>query len=426
MEFVFVAVAVGMFLTFLAGERNVNSVPLRWIGIAAMFFSLLLLPHQRTRPATRLVAMFTLWLALLATASLWAPIGARLNTVLPDILALACLVIIASIVISRLSSAGLQAIWWSTWVTAIVYTVFAVLEGTVGAQDRLSAFGGGPNVFVRVVSLGVVAAIYLTVSKGRWWTLIPAPALVGVAFLSGSRGGVVALFAALLLATAILLRARSRRTRYWTTFLLLLAIVIFWWLIWPRISNYVAERFGQQTLEAGYTSGRDVIISDTLELWTSHPTFGGGLDSYWSTYGYAYGYQHTHNFILGSLAEAGVISGLVLVWALAIGFNRSRSRGSADLNMSMVAATFVLTAGMFSGSWYDTRFLWLYLLLGYALIQSSHKPKIAGDSRFRVEPKRAPSLRASDLSSVRQQHSQTRPIQERRASEHHSPPQGIV
>src|SRR5690606_10876245 len=106
------------------------------------------------------------------------------------------------------------------------------------------------------------------------------------------------------------------------------------------------------------SSGRDVIYDQVLQLWAERSLLGTGIDGYWGMVGFRYGLQHPHNLIVQTFAEAGMVAGLVLLVALVVGLRAAFRLRGGRASMFGAAALLVLSSAMFSGTWYDSRFIW--------------------------------------------------------------------
>src|SRR5207248_146515 len=96
--------------------------------------------------------------------------------------------------------------------TGVLYALGGA-SGQWNLEERAAAFGGGPNIYVRVVGTGLLASIYFWAKSGNWWWMAASPILFLSALLSGSRGGMLGLVAAILLLTALVLPHTGRAWR---------------------------------------------------------------------------------------------------------------------------------------------------------------------------------------------------------------------
>ena len=160
--FVLILVAIGGRYTLdRAGFTTLGWVDLRVVGLLAGFIVLVvdLARRPRARRAYRpegwLVAVGLFFLYQIASG-LWAPPGARLGEKTLDIVLMAALTVAIYLYTLGDPAAAVRTTFLLFYVAAIVFAVGALLAGP-GVQGRYSAFGGGPNVFVRIQILGISA-----------------------------------------------------------------------------------------------------------------------------------------------------------------------------------------------------------------------------------------------------------------------------
>lgn len=312
---------------------------------------------------------FLLWCSWLALSAEWAPAGARTNEVLTDLLFLALLVILSWLVMSHLPSNSMNRVW--TWLvaTGAIYFILALLSGPDG-QGRFAAPGGGPNTFVRIMVIAAIAALYLISVEKRTWPLYLVPVFAVGAALSGSRGGLLSA-AIVFVFFAVPLTRRLGRAK--SVALLIVGLVgaiasTFWrdgYLV-----DFVQRRFIQQTFREGYSSGRDEISDQAWDMFTTSPVLGVGLDGYYPLQvGVDVVYQHPHNLVLSSLAEAGVVGGILLGVALIRLIARSVSTSmTPTTTFALACGLYFFGTSLFSGDYYDSRFTWFFL--GFSAISA--------------------------------------------------------
>ena len=316
--------------------------------------------HRAILPSAPLAWMVALlgWLAL---TGLWAVPGARVGAHLVDLLVLLVLAVGIALLNASSPDATARALLWCGYVGGVVYATAGLLLGETNVQGRLTAFGGGPNVFARVVGVGVVAAIVLVVLTRRRALLLAVPPLVVALLLSGSRGAVVA--GAACAFSFVLFFPRRCNGRGIAMLISVVALAVMAVATFaPAVLGLVQDRIAL-TL-AGDASGRGLLIEQAWTLFTQHPVRGAGLDAYWSIYGRTIELDYPHNLVL----EIGATGGVVALVLLA-GFGSSvltRARPRIDLpveRVGMVLLTvFMFVASMFSGDLYDSRFFWLFAI----------------------------------------------------------------
>lgn len=388
-----------VYVTFLAGDTVLAGISVRLFGLLCCVVGALLMQYAPVvHPGFSgrgggIVVWIISWLVLVGASSVWAPLGARVGTYLEDLVYLGLLVAILGLTISRLPDHTLCYVWVVLWVSGVVFAVTALLGiGALEGQDRLSALGSGPNVFVRVVGLGAIASIALVkINPSRYWvTMLSLPLLLQAAILSGSRGGVLALAVSGGLLIVLGLMGTSVQTKGRTIIgLVLLALLGYLW-IWPHVRTFVHSRY-VETVAEGYSSGRDVILDHSVSLFRENGFLGVGLDGYWGGVGYRTGHQHPHNLVLQTFLESGIFAGVALAVAMIVGFRAAVTWLQPTASLFGCAALLIGVAAMFSGTWYDSRFLWFFLLLGAESVRRSlaaHCPNGRRPQDFECEGRR--------------------------------------
>ena len=303
-----------------------------------------------------MVLLFTALIGVQLVSALWSPPGARLGKVAWDLLALLILVLAAAVLSAGDPARAARVLLVLMLGAAIVYTVGALLASPDG-QGRYSAFGGGPNVFVRVVCLGIIAAVTLARIRGGWLLLLPLPLLASGAVLSGSRGGLVSLVAAGV-AFVVLFPGRVR-VAYLIAVVALVTLSAWAVSILPdgASQEMAGDRYSVSGVQQGGFSSRPMLLARAWSLFADHPVSGAGLDSYHALSGLTY----PHNYLLGLAAESGVVA-VALFLAAAVRFWRDGRPWSAAPREQVgcaIAAIYIAVASNFSGDYYDTRFFWI-------------------------------------------------------------------
>jgi len=236
--------------------------------------------------------------------------------------------------------------------------VIAIVGGL--GSSRLAILGGGPNVFGRNMGLLCTIGLFNAIARGavgRW--AIVSPVAAALVVLSGSRGAMVATAVAI---ASLLFMGRhglSRRLLAVGIFVSLSLLVVSYTELGVSVVESFSARVLQQVLAEGSVSSRDRIFSTALELGLASPVVGQGLGSF----GEMTPWPYAHNMFFDAFAETGVIGLLLLVGALAHGGGtllRYRSR-----QVSPATAAFILlgVASQFSGGLYDSRGVYVFLLL---------------------------------------------------------------
>jgi O-antigen ligase len=130
-------------------------------------------------------------------------------------------------------------------------------------------------------------------------------------------------------------------------------------LVTFALSNINAT--GGDASSAGiYLADRDTIFLTAWEGFSSNIVGGIGIGTYVGPFGELY----PHNIALSFAVDGGIVSlvGFVLVvmWPIA----RILRTKDAWAIGALSAGLFFLVASLFSGTYYDARFVWVFLLLG--------------------------------------------------------------
>jgi len=234
-------------------------------------------------------------------------------------------------------------------------------------EGRLSAFTGGANVFVRVMASGVLASVYLYLTRRRSVFLLAIPALLIGAMLSGSRGGVIALVVALIPTAYAYLRRTAAAGVVLQVGLVAIAGIVTVLLIGEDVVGYVSERYIQLTLGERYTSDRGDIFRAAIDVFRDHPGWGAGLRGFYAEIGRVRDWEYPHNLPLTIAAEGGLIGLALLGWALKspLALTLQKRRG-VEVRFALLLGWYYFTASLFSGSTYDARFMWV--MFGLALL----------------------------------------------------------
>lgn len=133
----------------------------------------------------------------------------------------------------------------------------------------------------------------------------------------------------------------------------------------------VVDRF-TVLAEAGDSSQRLRLFSSALQMWLTSPAnflFGGGIGAYPQFIGETEAGWYPHNFILESLAEGGLVAGLLLLWICIEFVAKLRRLGNRNASIEDVffgaLAVYALISYQFMGGlqtlWIPTFFVALFL-----------------------------------------------------------------
>ncbi|WP_206445692.1 O-antigen ligase family protein [Agrococcus sp. KRD186] len=382
------ALLFGLYVALLAGrftlDRISSSLPaldlrlaaIYAIGLAWMWWFAVAHRYVKTRLPHTSIAFFLAWLSWMAMSAGWAPAGARTADNLLDLGLLAGFLLLGFHLMAALPAQVVARLWtWVFW-TGVIYFAAAMLEGP-GAQGRYSAFGGGPNVFVRIMLLAAIAALFLTASRKKSWPLFAVPLFAVGAALSGSRGGLLsaAIVVVLFLIPIVQRLGGKRFLRFGLAAGVVAAIAAA--SDGGAIFRFVQDRYIQQTIVEGYTSGRTSIFEQILVLYNQNPVGGVGLDGYYALQPRGSVFEYPHNLLLATAGEGGSIGAALLIGTLAafaIAATRVRPMQPAAFT-ALLAGAYLLFASMFSGDYYDSRFMWFFLAVA-ATVTTSQRDHI--------------------------------------------------
>ena len=364
----------GRFSLDRAGLLDLAWVDLRVIGLVVALVLLAVdLARRPPRPAAAgrregwLVAAMLFFLFQIASG-LWAPPAARVGPQTLDLVLLGVLVLAFYGYAAGDPDVVLPFVFRLLFGTALVFALAALLVNGPGEQGRYSAFGGGPNVFVRIEILGVVSAVALFLRSGRLLPLLVTPLFLLAAVLSGSRAGLLA--GAAVGGVALLkLRHRLRAGPVAAAGVALLAAgAALWAFAPPAFTDLFQERFVEQTVQEQYLSDRTSIWAAAWRLFLDHPLAGAGLDGFYGAIGVNQMVEYPHNYVLGVAAEGG-LAGLALLTAAVLLWTRLVRGGGHRpqlTGLAVASAVFVALSSLFSGDYYDSRLAWIFAALAAA------------------------------------------------------------
>ena len=385
---VMIVVAIGGRYTLdRAGLVDLAWVDLRVIGLiialAVLAVDIARRPHAYAghRPEGWLVVSILFFLFQIASG-LWAPAAARVGPQSLDLILMAALTVAFYLYTVGDPVAVIRTTFLLFLLAAVIFALAALFINGPGEQGRYSAFGGGPNVFVRIEILGVISAAALYRSTRRILPLLVVPLFLLAAVLSGSRAG---LLAGVAVGLAALVRSR-RRLRTGPVVAAIAVTVAAGITVWafapPAFTSLFQDRFVEQTVEQRYLSDRTEIWRAAWQLAVDHPLLGAGLDGFYGLVGVNQAVEYPHNYVLGVAAEGGLVGiGLlttaIVLWAGTL----RRGGGHPQLTAATVAAAvFVALSSLFSGDYYDARLAWLFAAMAAAAAVTPAEPVLPDPS----------------------------------------------
>jgi O-antigen ligase len=403
---VLITVAIGGRYTLdRAGLRDLAWVDLRVIGLAAAVAVLAIDLARRPRAqlahrAEGWLVLATLFFLYQVASGLWAPASARAGEKALDVVLMAVLAVAFYLYALGAPGTVTRLTFLLFFITAVVFALGALLLAGPGVQGRYAAFGGGPNVFVRIELLGVISAVALYRFTGRIITLLAVPLFLFAALLSGSRAG---LLAGAVVGAAALVRG-WRRLTFAPTVLVAAALAavagVVLALAPPAVTGLFQERFVEQTVEQRYVSGRTDIWAEAARLAVEHPALGAGLDGFYGLVGRVQEVEYPHNYVLGVAAEGGLVglallSASVVLWVRTI---RSGGGHPTETGFAVAAAAYVALSSLFSGDYYDARLAWLFAAMAAAAAVTPTEPGPAATAGRAPSDPAVPDTRAAPTS----------------------------
>ncbi len=322
----------------------------------------------RRHTGTRCLLAILAFLGYQALSAAWAPPSAAKGAALGDLAAIAVLVFVYVSLAEWDRDRVVTVTLGCFYATASIYFLAAASGLSASSTGRWAAPGGGPNVFVRIMVLGMLAAVYFYLRSGRrliW--LLGVPAFLTGAVASGSRGGLAALVIILIFAAPALLPGMRSHGGIKPVLLVVGLLGAGWLLAGDAIIDFVADRFLASTFQQGYTSNRDILFQAALNMFLQRPFTGGGITSFAVLANLGIGEKYAHNLLLAVASEGGVI-GVLLLFNVFYQFRRAYARTpqadrSVECRTVAYCGIYVGVASMFSGDYYDARLMWILLIL---------------------------------------------------------------
>ncbi|GAA4587647.1 O-antigen ligase [Actinoplanes octamycinicus] len=301
-------------------------------------------------------------------SALWTPPGTNTGPAIGDLCAVAGLLIVYFTLANwdrdRVTATTLVLFHVAAW----VYFLAAASGRGHASGGRWAALGGGPNVFVRLMILGVITSIYLYLRSGeRLIWLIPIPAFLFGAVASGSRGGIVALAMTAVIAL-LAIRPKLDFDRLAKPLGLLLVVgAVLVLVAGPSIAGFVQSRFVEATIGQGYASQRDVLFRMALRIFLQRPILGTGVGGFSAVTDLGPGEKYVHNLPLSIAAEGG-FAGLTLLVVAWLGLWQAyssvpKAERSLESRTAVYCGIFIGCTSLFSGDYYDARLMWILLLI---------------------------------------------------------------
>jgi O-antigen ligase len=372
----FVVMLAGLFSLDRIGIENPFLVPERLVGFGLVAFLVLVISlanrrAERSRRASGIVVAAPLVYFLVT--SLWGADVPEYWAAVTDVVCMILACFIISILLQWDTLLVAETLLWCLAATGLIYAVAGLASASSGGQ--VSAFGGGPNVFSRITVLGFIGLVGLVaLNKVPIAALALGPIMLVATVVSGSRGGMLAgLVAGCVLVPLV---RRLKPFQVVAGLGLLVTCMIF---VYQRYEDAVERvidgRIVQLTLQQGYTSGRGDLFGSAWGLFQDNLLVGAGLRGFAEHYGQ--GFTYPHNLFLLVASEGGLVGLVILLSALVTFAVRVlRHHGSTLTLLYTSAASVIFTSSMFSGDYYDSRFLWIFMMVA---LHTAGRPMTASE-----------------------------------------------
>jgi O-antigen ligase len=266
---------------------------------------------------------------------------------------------------------ALQLIFVAFWGLAIIFCLLGILSSG-GLSGDLAAVGAGGIGSARLLGMGVIFSLVLFLRTNSVLHLIPLPVFMMGMMLSGSRASILALgFSVLFLWMCRAKIAASTWVSGRRAFVMfaMFTIVMVTVLVAVPASRAALVAFalsninvtGGDASSAGiYLADRDTIFLTAWDGFSSNILSGSGIGTYVGPFGELY----PHNIALNFAVDGGIVS--LVGFFLVVSWPVVRIIRTADAWAigALSAGLFFLVASFFSGTYYDARFVWVFLLLG--------------------------------------------------------------
>lgn len=359
----FVVLLAGQFSFDRLGIANPLFIPERLFGLGLLTFLVVVvglanIKSVSSRPAAGIIVAAPV--SYFLVTSLWGADVPDFWGTVTDIVCMLLACVIISILLSWDCTLVAETILWCLAITGIIFSVAGLTNASIGSQ--VSVFGGGPNVYSRVTMLGFIALVGLVaMRKLPIAALAFGPVMIVATVVSGSRGGMLAGLVSICVLVPILRRLKTFQI-VGGLGLLVGCMVFVYQRYADTVDHVVGGRIVELTLQQGYTSGRGDLFGSAWGLFLDNLVRGAGLGGFEAYYGQ--GYTYPHNLLLLTASEGGLIGLTVLIFALVTYAVRIlRHHGSTLTLLFAAASCLILTAAMFSGGYYDSRFLWVFMII---------------------------------------------------------------
>jgi len=361
-------------------ERSVATVliePRLWLVIAGVLLVVLMemgasgdaRAHSGRLEARTSVRIFFVFSVFLVASIAWSPNDNPFPAVV-DI----CLMLVTLLVVELAAryEKFVEAFWLGLELLLIAIGAFALFSQlflapatSADLPGRLSILGGGPNILGRFLGMLCLLMVAQSLRHGgglHWsaaWRIVAAAVALILLLQTGSRGAFTGLLIGLL--ALLIVRRMNVRLIGIGAIVILSFEYLFKVMLNADTITSIAERWLERTLEEGYLSARDVLLTEAYRLWLERPVFGGGLDSFeYYTFGLD---RYPHNLVMEIAQAGGIVAALLLLaWIVHLILNSWHGRNHyTEIGLSMTALIF--GCALFSGDFYDSRLMFIFGVL---------------------------------------------------------------
>jgi O-antigen ligase len=199
----------------------------------------------------------------------------------------------------------------------------------------------------------VLALTHLASSKARTAAAAAAAVMVGTVFISGSRGGMLAIFAEILILAVLLIKQkRGLRTAIGIGVFLAIVVALLTWVGGGELSRRIASVGSHSDLS---TDVRTYINRDGFRIFLKKPVLGWGLGSFplvypkFRTFYTNFFVNEAHNDYLQLLVEMGLLGFAAMAWFVITLYTRAiRKLGnwSAEISGAVALACLLGVSGI--------------------------------------------------------------------------------
>ena len=239
--------------------------------------------------------------------------------------------------------------------------------------DRSTSFGFHPNNLARILALGMLAVVGLAYGTRRGLThlkmAVPLVILIiGYAIIqTGSRGGLLALFAGLMV---IVLGDGSARSRSRNIALVGAAVLLIGALM--LTSEVTSSRF-ERAMDDGDLARRELIYPISWEMFLERPIVGWGGKSSEYELGARLGHpeeetKNPHNLYLYLLVATGLVGAVPMLAGLGLTFRAAWSTRTGPLGVVPLSMFVTVMVANISGLWQHNKMHWFVIALALSTV----------------------------------------------------------